>query len=122
MIGDWPDFVFETHPSQRGMKNDDKIKMRKMLINRLIVGDIGSVYARMNKEEEKPRPLTYELFDDKNESYRRDPDKRNIAQIEDEIKGKLVEILGRGKKHETDRNKDLQDMHLTIMNTIKLSN
>jgi hypothetical protein len=63
------------------MKNDEKINMRKMLINRLLAGDIGSVYARMNKEEEKLRPLTYELFDDKNESYKRDPEKRDIAKI-----------------------------------------
>lgn len=49
MIRDWPDFVFEIHPSQKSMKNDQKINMRKMLINRLIAGDIGSVYSRMNK-------------------------------------------------------------------------
>ena len=51
MIIDWPDFVFEIHPSQRSMKNNEKVKMRESLINKLIAGDIGSVYARMNKEE-----------------------------------------------------------------------
>jgi hypothetical protein len=52
MIKDWPDTVFEIHPSQKSMKNDEKINMRKMLINRVLAGDIGSAFARMNKEEE----------------------------------------------------------------------
>lgn len=95
--------------------------MRESLINKLIAGDIGSVYARMNKEEEKSKPLCYELFDDKNETYRREPAERDLGRIEEEIRGKLVEILLRTRKNESDKNKELQEMMGTVLNTVKLS-
>ena len=124
MITHWPDFIFEANNSQaatlrKHLKNEEKSAMKNNVINKLNAGDIEIVYSRCNGEEKREKPLCYDL-PDKKENYKKD-DKKDLSKNEREMRERLIMILLRTKKHETDKNLALQNMSSSIFNTVKLS-